>query len=974
MQDDKTFIETQFPVSKLSKESYKERKANYSQTLTGLGKWWGRKPLVLIRAIILGLLLPATDNPQRDREIFLKLMTMDDDGLWRRKSKSIPLREIYSRLNPEERGMWFNPESDSARPKYIKGVIREKKVELQKTIFNSMSYDEKLTYCERPEQINGPSEDSWEEINSYLNTNAKNLSELIQELGEKRFGRILRVGDSFCGGGSVPFEAARLGCEAFGSDLNPVAALLTWASLNIVGGGQEVAKEVREAQEAVFNEVNRQITEWGIEHNNKGWRADAYLYCNETVCPECGWMIPLAPGWLIGEKTHTIASLIPDIKNRRFKIEIHEGVAKSAMSTVKETGTVKNSRLECPNPDCSKSTPISAIRGDRRITKRVNGREVTETIYGLRFWENKDIVPRHDDVFQERLYCIRWVERYIDDDDKEKTRRYYKAPDKEDLKREEKVLNLIHERFTEWQKKGFIPVRRIESGYNTNQPIREKGWTHWHHLFTPRQLLIHGLLYEEMFNRNLMAIQKVAGFFGIGRCADWDSKLCRWDSSASNEKVAQTFSNQALNTLDTFAGKSIISFKNTWFINTRSCHIYNKSTIIPSDARVLNFFNDIWLTDPPYADAINYHELSDFFLSWYEKNLQKLFPDWYTDSKRALAITGSGAEFRKSMVDSYRNLANHMPDNGMQVVMFTHQDAGVWADLALILWASGLCVTAAWTIATETESALKEGNYVQGTVLMVLRKQTSDETAFLDEISYQIEEEVEKQLNSMFDLDDNEDPNFSDSDYQLAAYAAALRVLTQYKSIGDIDISYELTRERSKGEKSPIEVIIENAVKTASNYLVPKALKDYIWKGLTPEEKFYIKGLEVESHGEFRSGVYQEFARGFGVREYKYMLQSGKANQTRLKTASELKRKELGGQGFGSSIVRNTLFAVYRVSETEETKDGLTWLQTEVSNYWQNRETLIAILRYLSSLLIEHWGKDSEAAKLLAGAVENDHV
>jgi hypothetical protein len=41
-----SFIEAQFPVSKISKESYKERKAGASQTLTGLGKWWGRKPLV----------------------------------------------------------------------------------------------------------------------------------------------------------------------------------------------------------------------------------------------------------------------------------------------------------------------------------------------------------------------------------------------------------------------------------------------------------------------------------------------------------------------------------------------------------------------------------------------------------------------------------------------------------------------------------------------------------------------------------------------------------------------------------------------------------------------------------------------------------------------------------------------------------------------------------------------------------------
>src|SRR5438876_11075792 len=99
----KSFIETQFPVSKLSKESYKERKANYSQTLTGLGKWWGRKPLILVRAILLGLLLPSSDDPKKDREIFLKILTMDDEGLWQRKTKLIPLEGIYSHLTPKDR-------------------------------------------------------------------------------------------------------------------------------------------------------------------------------------------------------------------------------------------------------------------------------------------------------------------------------------------------------------------------------------------------------------------------------------------------------------------------------------------------------------------------------------------------------------------------------------------------------------------------------------------------------------------------------------------------------------------------------------------------------------------------------------------------------------------------------------------------------------------------------------------------------
>ena len=48
-----SFIERQFPVSKVSKESYKERKAVQSQTLTGMGRWWGRKPLAMVRATII---------------------------------------------------------------------------------------------------------------------------------------------------------------------------------------------------------------------------------------------------------------------------------------------------------------------------------------------------------------------------------------------------------------------------------------------------------------------------------------------------------------------------------------------------------------------------------------------------------------------------------------------------------------------------------------------------------------------------------------------------------------------------------------------------------------------------------------------------------------------------------------------------------------------------------------------------------
>jgi len=425
-----------------------------------------------------------------------------------------------------------------------------------------------------------------------------------------------------------------------------------------------------------------------------------------------------------------------------------------------------------------------------------------------------------------------------------------------------------------------------------------------------------------------------------------------------------------------YGSRTILSYKGPWDLDITSDTTHGNALNLSVDARNVSTISDIWITDPPYADAVNYHELSEFFLAWYEKHLQRLFPDWYTDSKRALAITGSDESFRKSMVDCYRNLATHMPDNGCQIVMFTHQNVSVWADLALILWAAGLCVTAAWTIATETDSALKEGNYVQGTALLVLRKQTSDDTVFLDEIYPEVEHEVKAQLDAMLELEDQEDPNFSDTDYQLAAYAAALRVLTQYRSIEDIDVAHELAKTRKRGEPSPIEQIIANAVKVACDYLVPQGFDAFVWKTLTPEERFYVKGLDIESHGELRVGAYQELARAFGIKEYQPLLASGKANQTRLKTASEFGARLLGNGGFSVSLVRHALFAMREVVRTDEVKSGKNWLRTEVQDYWPQRKHLLEILRYLSTmgLKLPHWQVDAKAAQLLAGAVENDNV
>jgi len=78
LRDAPALIESVFPVQKVSHEAQRERKANLYQTLTGLGSYWkGRKPLILVRAIVLGVLLPQTDDPERDHEVFEKMMGFD---------------------------------------------------------------------------------------------------------------------------------------------------------------------------------------------------------------------------------------------------------------------------------------------------------------------------------------------------------------------------------------------------------------------------------------------------------------------------------------------------------------------------------------------------------------------------------------------------------------------------------------------------------------------------------------------------------------------------------------------------------------------------------------------------------------------------------------------------------------------------------------------------------------------------------
>jgi putative DNA methylase len=603
LQDAPSFIERQFPVGRLSAETYKERKAGSGQTLTALGSYWkGRKPLILVRAVVLGCLLPATKDASADLGVFLKLMAMDDaafgrrfDGsaaefarlfpdaavqvatnreqVWRDNLSADELRRqlaVYMPREGEPRPAAASPsllealgkfvgnsraskpavaaaEFASAFPEAADHLTEEVEVRWRwrtdislggrqagiGRAFATLPYAERLKHVRRPEECDEGAllAPIWPAVNNHLGTTSCSLPELVEQLGVARFGHRPSVADTFCGGGSIPFEASRVGCDVYASDLNPIACMLTWGAFNIVGAPPVKRTEIKKAQERFAAAVDAEITRLGIEHDTEGNRAKAYLYCLETRCPKTGWVVPMAPSWVISRTRNVIAKLVPEHTAKRYAIEIHTSVSAEEMVAAEE-GTLRGGRLTHPmNPERS-GVEIKTIRGDYRDAEG-------NSHNGLRLWEKDDFIPRPDDIFQERLYCIQWITKATLRKGRQKT--FFAAVTEDDLARERKVEQIVRENLVRWQDEGLVPDIPIKPGDKTDEPIRTRGWTHWHQLFGARTIL-----WAATLEHAGLPVTRLNLFRGI----DYGARLCSWDvgHKGSSPQVKHVFVNQAFNT------------------------------------------------------------------------------------------------------------------------------------------------------------------------------------------------------------------------------------------------------------------------------------------------------------------------------------------------------------------------------------------------------------------------------------------
>lgn len=992
LKDAPSLIERVFPAQKISAEAQKERKAGAGQTLTALGSYWkGRKPLIMVRAIVLGCLLPVTDDLEADLHIFEKLMGMDDEAFGRREPK-LKVSEIAERItlqNPwdtfDYTNKFYDPDDIEAlqfpldagqypklKVRWQRGLNEEKKYPLLAQALAGLSYEEKVGLCRRPEEMDpavlyGP---IWDDVNAHLaafGIEAHSHEELVEQLGILRYGHRPRVGDTFCGGGSIPFEAARLGCDVYASDLNPVACMLTWGALNIIGASPEKREEIEQAQKEVAAAVDREITELGIEHNERGDRAKAFLYCLETRCPETGWMVPMAPSWVISRTWNVYAKLVPNFDEKRFDIEIISDASPAEMKAA-DQGTVQNGELIYELKGEVYRNSIKTLRGDYRA-------EDGENKNRLRQWGVDDFQPQPDDVFQERLYCIQWITEKTLEDFRQET--YFAPVSSGDVGREDKVKSLVAENLKIWQEKGLVPDMVIEPGAKTDEPIRTRGWRYWHQLFNPRQLLLFVLLHK-----NHIKYQNSAYTFDLASALNRSAKLSRWHSADKGREGPQdVFSNQALNTLYNYGARTFLSLKNFAFLNPPHSQFSVERAIDCVPANEIDKECDYLITDPPYADAVVYHEITEFFIAWLRKNPPAPFDQWTWDSRRALAIKGDGEDFRRGMVDAYSAMTHHMPDNGLQCVMFTHQDTGVWADMVSIFWAAGLQVVSAWYIATETTSELKQGGYVQGTVTLLLRKRLDTAATFKQRLLPKIRKEVQAQIEAMLNLNDAAQAHgetvFNDSDLQMAGYAAALKVLTRYTEVDGRDVTTLALQPRQKGEETVVDAIVEYASEVANNLLIPdrlKALNPDTWREISGVERFYLRMAAIEKTGAAKLDNYQNFSKAFHV-EYQPLMASLKPNQAQLKGAKQFKPRELTSGDLAGTLLSELLMAIQELLNDKDPKVVLGQIRTSLNDtYFQKRQHLMAIAHYLADMWDGVRPEEAQKAEIIANRIRNEGI
>ena len=661
----KRLVEVDFPVAKVSKHAAREKSIRHGHPST-LHLWWARRPLASSRAVLMALLLP---DP------------CDADC----------------------------PEAFKQRARDILGEVRQPPVsdaELRKALLDFVADFADWDLAAH---------------STYLRVARR----LVQAAYDEEACLLV---DPFAGGGSIPLEALRLGCEAFATDLNPVACLILKVMLeDIPRHGPGLADDLRRLGSDIKGQAEEELAGLYPADPDRA-RPIAYLWARTVRCeaPNCGAEIPLMRSFWLCRKPKRRRALRyrverPESATPRVEFEVFRPEKDADVPAA----TVTRARAACLC--CGAVLPPEQVRAQLAAAR--GGADVVFDAQGNRIGGARmtAVVTLEPDARKKSGY---------------KQGRRYRVPAHADYAAVRRAQMRLADILGEWERdggQGLCPVPDEPtpagggSGAGRAFSAQRYGMLQWGDLFTARQRAALVGLLDTVRNGSMVGSVSTLAACAFNRVSMSNMTCTRWNAVA--EKMQHTFGRQAIPMVWDFAEVVITAdAPGNWKSGYELiADVIDQSVSVgaglvqsadATDHPLPDQSASVWFTDPPYYDAVPYADLSDFFLVWLKRTLpghpliqDRFDPDNPLSPKIREAVQDETKHqdgrpkdrlwFEETMAKAFAEGRRVLADDGIGCVVFAHKTTEGWEALLSGMIRGGWTITGSWPIATEMASRLR---------------------------------------------------------------------------------------------------------------------------------------------------------------------------------------------------------------------------------------------------------------------------
>ena len=732
--DCKRLAEVDFPIAVVSTHAVREKAIRHGHPST-LHLWWARRPLAACRAMLLGLLLPDPCDESCPPD-------------FKSQSRAL-LAKTGGKIGPTELDLRqallafigdFANWDNAAHPVFLevgRGLVR-------------------AAHGDEPPLVVDP----------------------------------------FAGGGSIPLEALRLGCNTFASDLNPVACLILKVLLeDIPRHGPELAEELRRVGAEVKQAAEKELAEF-YPVDPDGARPIAYMWARTVRCetPHCGAEIPLVRSFWLRKKANRRRALRskvvrPKGQTPQIDLEIFEPLTEEEVAG----GTVSRAKATCL---CC-GTVLSPDRVRAQLREQRGGADVVFDTKGRR-------------TSGARLLAVVTLQAG-------EQGRQYRLPADKDYQ----VVWTAMQRLVKVSQKplpgGLSPLPDEPtpagggSGAGRAFSVQKYGMMKWGDLFTARQKLALMVLRDSIAGiaSENGAAKEIAGL-ALSRFADISNALCQWENTKT--QVRHLFTRQAIPILWDFAEPSAFGdqagdYAVTLETMARVIAGFPKGMVRGQvqiadacESPVLPESASVWFTDPPYYDAIPYSDLSDFFFVWLKrilpghplirdpfdpKNLltPKIREVVQDETKRVQGRAKDRLFFEETMARAFQEGYRGLQQQGVGCVVFAHKTTEGWEALLSGMIRGGWVITGSWPISTELGNRLRarDSAALATSIHLVCRPRTEDHIGDWT----QVYRELPKRVGEWMDRLQAE--GIRGADLVFACIGPALEIYSRYAKVVDAD-------------------------------------------------------------------------------------------------------------------------------------------------------------------------------------------